>query len=274
MNTKVKQLVQMITRIHTSIDNVEVVMTGDTTFTDGNVICINTGDPDDPVWMNAVEAKATHEAGGHIRHSDFDYLNNHCKGLKDPIFDIFNVIEDVRIECCVIKRFSGCYQVLANMTTLLFDEQYWVAPDENTDPLSLISDFLLFGGRSFIPGQQHLKVHADTAERIMLRVGAPADVLKEIRSRFSHWPELKDTQAAVKEALHIFGLLGHLLSPTAPSGKNGDEQGESQSGNDAGTGDEQGESQLGNDASTGDEQGESQSGNDASTGDEQGESQS
>ncbi|WP_299021290.1 VWA domain-containing protein [uncultured Photobacterium sp.] len=264
--SKLKKTVATISRIHTSLSNVKVTFYPGPTCTNGTMININPGDPDDAVWLGLVEAKATHESG-HIAHTDFKVLSVNEDKLKasEMLRSINNIIEDVRMEMCCIRHLSGAYWVLRRMSHLLFDEGYWAYPAQSDSLGKHLFDFLLFTGRGIgVDGQEHLEGIGLNAKQMLIDKGVPCQELNQIEGRMSGWASLSSSFESFAEAEVIYGLVKQLFNsmPQMPqsgqgaSGESGDSQ-DGQSGQGAGgeSGDNQdGQSGQGADSESGDSQ--------------------
>lgn len=85
---------------------VRIVVGGPHAYTDGNTIYLPSIDLEkSPEMVNLVKAYADHEAA-HIRHTNFYYVKN--QKLPKLTFDIFNIIEDWRVEDALARQFPGC----------------------------------------------------------------------------------------------------------------------------------------------------------------------
>lgn len=213
MYSKIAKTVKTLARIHTDLNNVDITFHRGATYTNGNTININAGSPKDKVWLALVEGKATHESG-HIRFTNFNALRLHMEELKKRplLHPIWNIIEDVRMEMCVINAMSGTYWTFKKMGDLLFEEGYWDVPRIDDDSKKLLTDFLLFGGRGYgVVGQEHLLVHFEVAKAGLLNSGVDAKLLKRIENRMSKWAGLSSTEAAYKEALKILELIDKII---------------------------------------------------------------
>ena len=85
---------------------VKVEVGGSSAYTDGNTIHLPGIDLDNkPEMANIVRSYTDHESA-HIRHTNFYYVKN--QKLPKLTFDIFNIIEDWRVENELVKQFPGC----------------------------------------------------------------------------------------------------------------------------------------------------------------------
>lgn len=208
---EVQNTMRVITDIHARFD-VNIYFDHRTCYTNGKDIYINAGDPSDEVWSRLVEAKITHEAGGHLRFSDFSVFEKHLKGKSSTFLSINNIIEDCRVETACMNEFSGAYWVFQKMTYDLLEEGYFQEPILSDGPAGLLFAWLLYSGRGVaIEGQSHLKNIGDDARELLLQLGTPnSPIFDEIEKRMIHWGNLPSTVAAIDETIEVMALLKRL----------------------------------------------------------------
>ena len=208
---EVQNTMRVITDIHARFD-VNIYFDHRTCYTNGKDIYINAGDPSDEVWSRLVEAKITHEAGGHLRFSDFSVFEKHLKGKSSTFLSINNIIEDCRVETACMNEFSGAYWVFQKMTYDLLEEGYFQEPILSDGPAGLLFAWLLYSGRGIaIEGQSHLKNIGDDARELLLQLGTPnSPIFDEIEKRMIHWGNLPSTVAAIDETIEVMALLKRL----------------------------------------------------------------
>ncbi|MEZ8421672.1 hypothetical protein AB6D02_04885, partial [Vibrio splendidus] len=208
---EVQNTMRVITDIHARFD-VNIYFDHRTCYTNGKDIYINAGDPSDEVWSRLVEAKITHEAGGHLRFSDFSVFEKHLKGKSSTFLSINNIIEDCRVETACMNEFSGAYWVFQKMTYDLLEEGYFQEPIISDGPAGLLFAWLLYSGRGIaIEGQSHLKNIGDDARELLLQLGTPnSPIFDEIEKRMIHWGNLPSTVAAIDETIEVMALLKRL----------------------------------------------------------------
>ncbi|WP_210450521.1 hypothetical protein [Vibrio crassostreae] len=208
---EVQNTMRVITDIHARFD-VNIYFDHRTCYTNGRDIYINAGDPSDEVWSRLVEAKITHEAGGHLRFSDFSVFEKHLKGKSSTFLSINNIIEDCRVETACMNEFSGAYWVFQKMTYDLLEEGYFQEPIISDGPAGLLFAWLLYSGRGIaIEGQSHLKNIGDDARDLLLKLGTPnSPIFDEIEKRMIHWGNLPSTVAAIDETIEVMALLKRL----------------------------------------------------------------
>ncbi|MFA0469177.1 hypothetical protein AB4564_01070 [Vibrio sp. 10N.222.51.E8] len=208
---EVQNTMRVITDIHARFD-VNIYFDRRTCYTNGRDIYINAGDPSDEVWSRLVEAKITHEAGGHLRFSDFSVFEKHLKGKSSTFLSINNIIEDCRVETACMKEFSGAYWVFQKMTYDLLEEGYFQEPIISNGPAGLLFAWLLYSGRGIaIEGQSHLKKLGDDARHLLMKLGTPnSPIFDEIEKRMINWGKLPSTVAAIDETIEVMLLLKRL----------------------------------------------------------------
>jgi hypothetical protein len=208
---EVQNTMRVITDIHARFD-VNIYFDRRTCYTNGRDIYINAGDPSDEVWSRLVEAKITHEAGGHLRFSDFSVFEKHLKGKSSTFLSINNIIEDCRVETACMKEFSGAYWVFQKMTYDLLEEGYFQEPIISDGPAGLLFAWLLYSGRGIaIEGQSHLKKLGDDARHLLMKLGTPnSPIFDEIEKRMINWGKLPSTVAAIDETIEVMLLLKRL----------------------------------------------------------------
>lgn len=242
---EIQNTMRVITDIHARYD-VNIHFDRRMCFTNGKDIWINAGDPSDEVWRRLVEAKITHEAGGHLKHSDFGVFKSELQGKSQTFLSVNNIIEDCRVETACMNEFSGAYWVFQKMTYDLLDEGYFQVPGANDTPASLLFAWLLYTGRGLaVDGQAHLKNHGDDARYLLEQLGVPSDIFDEIEERMVNWGALKSTKAAIDETITIMAMLKRLSKeqPQPPKqlqqqqGQGGDSDDESDDNQDSGSGD-------------------------------------
>ena len=89
---EIEKTMRVITDIHARYD-VDIHFARGACCTNGKSIFINAGSPEDEVWRRLVEAKITHEAGGHIRHTDFKVASRELQHVSSTFAGINNIIE-------------------------------------------------------------------------------------------------------------------------------------------------------------------------------------
>ncbi|UJF20269.1 hypothetical protein L0B53_19235 (plasmid) [Vibrio sp. SS-MA-C1-2] len=245
MNYRALETIRTIMNIHHAHKDCKIFFHNGPCATDGTNLWLNAGQPDDEVWASLIEAKVTHEIGGHQKHTNFSTdVMNFLKKATPLEKALSNIIEDCFIESEVIREYGGTYHTFLEMTENLFKEGYFVsAKRDHADP-SLLQAFLLYTGRGkAIAGQLWLIDEGHRAKQLLVENGYPESVLDEVEERMETWGDLGSTENNIAETLRVIEILNQLADEDeqsdeqsqdkSPSGETGDQQSESN-----GTGDD------------------------------------
>lgn len=207
---------------------VEVIIDGDTAYTDGHTINLPALPLDsDEELLEQVRGYLDHEAA-HIRFSDFDLI---ARRAMDPVWKhIMNIIEDWRVENAMSDVFPGCRANLNKLIPYLIPEPF-TAPDK--------------------PGNAILSAMLRTVRQWDLPTVQTADCIAFVNCHFPGlWPRIQSvldkargqcasTEAAIAYAREIMEILQRYSqsSPKAPQKQNlastdSSEQGNSVKGSD------------------------------------------
>ena len=209
--------------------------------TDGTRIYLPHWNMDCPKQRTALYGAIAHEAGGHIRQTDFPLLNQHCAARRrDGDFVIWksleNILEDIRIEANLIREYPGVRAyldaaidlvVVANAVAADTVESYW----------ELALGWCLYQFRYTMLGQQELRAIAEDWDAKFRRVAGdePLNAAMRIGSKVAALGPSKAEFAAV---LNYADMLKALLEQTQPKhtpdsqGAQGDQK-DAQSGQDS-----------------------------------------
>ncbi len=252
--------------------------------TDGTRIYLPHWNMDCPKQRTALYGAIAHEAGGHIRQTDFALLNQHCAARRlDADFVIWksleNILEDIRIEANLIREYPGVRAyldaaidlvVVANAVTADTVESYW----------ELALGWCLYQFRYTMLGQQELRAIAEEWDAKLRQVAGdePLNAAMLIGSKVA---ALGPTKAEFALVLNYANMLKALLEQAQPKhtpdsqGAQGDQkdaQGsqDSQNGGQGAQGDQKGaqggqDSQNGGQGAQGDQKG-AQGGQDSQNG--------
>ena len=192
--------------------NVKVLFGGHPS-TDGETILLPHWNFDDPALRTALFGLIAHEAGGHVRQTDFDLLGRAVTLRKtNPDFTVWksceNILEDIRIEANLLRQYPGA------VTYLTAAVEYMLCRDQE-EPGSesywhLALNWCLFVFRHECLGQSAL---ASAAKRLDDAFGkvVPPDVLNAARgiayavSRLG--PEKGEFGRVIGYADDLFALL-------------------------------------------------------------------
>ena len=150
-----------LAHVMTRSTNVKVTVSGNTAYNTAGLINIPAGDFTDKDWVKMVEGWIDHELG-HENHTD-NAVRDAFVGKSKLKHALWNTIEDVWMERSVGNRFPGARQNLSILAELAMKRGLFEDPAGALHPLTAVSAFLLYGGRSKIIGQHCLDNYADNA---------------------------------------------------------------------------------------------------------------
>jgi len=189
--------------------------------------------------LNLVHGYIDHESG-HIRFTEWSAIaDSFAKG--ESVRHMTNVLEDIRIEGLIGKRYKGSAMNLHRMvSTLCEDESFWSIPTQGMGLNSLVNSFFLFGGRYHLLSQVAMKERADLAFSIL-----KSRVSKELYFKFGECflqlSNLTSTAGALKLAIEVLALIDEAKEEQQQQQQqqqqNDDEEGESD-GQDSGNTDD------------------------------------
>lgn len=124
--------------------------------TDGNVIYLPSLPLEDPGVETLGLGFIIHEAG-HIRYSDFsiDY-----RKLKPIVAKLTGVMEDIRMEQCIIRDYPGASKKLQNLVQKLVQDGFFSPINSDAPAAAALSGYLLYTGRARVLGQSALDDYA------------------------------------------------------------------------------------------------------------------
>jgi len=170
--------------------------------TDGQVIYL----PSLPLNDPGVEALGLgyiiHEAG-HIRYSDFsiDY------GKLTPLEAKFaGVLEDIRMERCVIRDYPGAPKRLAQLVQRLVQKGFFEPVSENSPPIAVLVKYMLYKLRAHVLGQPALEPYALEAEAKLTELVTDM-AMTRIRSVMARITSCKDESEVVELAREVAQIL-------------------------------------------------------------------
>lgn len=205
---------------------VSLAIYGNQAKTDGKHIVLPVLPEDDYKATVLARGYLDHEAA-HVKFTDFD--NWERIGFEG---NVLNILEDVRIEQAMGRRYRGCRDNLDDLTRLLVAEGDFKSLKPGDPPANVVQSYLRYTLRSRILGQQALEPLASQAEAIFdatfpgLRLKVEPIAL-EVK-------DAPDTQAVKDITRRIMDLLNDEAqqSPAhAPS--DGQDKQEGESDNDA-----------------------------------------
>ncbi|RWY36201.1 hypothetical protein EP867_18395, partial [Falsigemmobacter intermedius] len=155
--------------------------------TNGTTITLPHWDLTDPRLRTALYGLIAHEAGGHVRQTDFQALGAKITAMRrSPLMvewkSIANILEDIRIEANLLRSYPGAAAYLnAAVEVMLADpDDNRPLPDEITNYWDLVLNWCLYIFRAECLGQVAISGDADLYEAAVLNV-LPPEVLADAR---------------------------------------------------------------------------------------------
>ena len=203
---------------------VQVSIGGTEAYTDGRTVHIPSLSLDaDSEVLGFVRGYIDHEAGGHLRFTDFDALQ------AEYLFPIekflWNAIEDVRVERALSDIYPGCKSNLQWLARRIFVEEFKPAQDPKT---ALMSYVLLTCRAWSVPAiKASRQIERQTvAQHYPQLLGKLDALLSQVRDN------CPDTRAAIDYARQIAELIEEHQEPQqeeqAPGTEKADGQGQGQ----------------------------------------------
>lgn len=184
---------------------VNVRVGGQDAYTDGTFINIPAYNLEDPSYKDVAWGYLAHEAA-HVRFTDMVDFRN---GATSPIRkSIANILEDIRIEKKMQESYPGTKRTTEKVVQHLVQTGGFqiVGQDHNIHPAAVLSQFLLFGLRNDVLGQNALSSYADTAESF-LEDTFPIGAVTRLAGLLSEVPDLYSTRDCVRLADRILRML-------------------------------------------------------------------
>ena len=196
--------------------------------TDGTKIVLPFWDLSTIEKRNALYGCVAHEAGGHVRSTDFSVvvreITAHKPSETQPTFkSILNIIEDARIERRLLDQYPGVDYYLDAAA-----EEFIVADEPMLDTSSfwaICLVWLLYALRCDGLGQTMLKGHVEKTGRAITDAGVlTADqllTLKTIGLSVLDTPAINSTMGAIGVSKAVFRFLDGLAPKQQPQGGQG-----------------------------------------------------
>jgi uncharacterized protein YegL len=172
--------------------------------TDGKTIELPYFDPSNELLKTIGLGFLIHE-GGHVRFTDFDCIPVNSQPLDD---EIFNRLEDRRIELKMMEIYGGAASILAETARHVFSNLPDNGEIDKTKPATLLLDYILFRQRCSLPGQEFLETCADEYLDVM-RQTFPAhsiDQLQMLLAKAETVASTADTWALAEQIRQLFDL--------------------------------------------------------------------
>jgi hypothetical protein len=195
--------------------------------TDGNVIYLPSLPLEDPGVEILGLGFIIHEAG-HIRYSDFsiDY------GQLSPIVrKLAGIMEDIRMEKCIIRDYPGAPKKLANLVQKLVHDGFFEPVTTDTSPAGALCGYLLHKGHARVLGQSALDDYAQTAQTILEGYMTPL-AMTRINSVMARVSGARTEGEIVELAREVAQILEEESQRTAPP-QNSNQSQQQQAGDDS-----------------------------------------
>lgn len=184
------------------------VLFGGNPKTDGQTITLPHWPMDDPLMRGALHGLIAHEAGGHVRRTDFPKLAVHARSIRwpFPIWKSFeNILEDIRIEANLLREYPGVRVYLDMAVRVMFElDTPAPVPAETVDYWSTVQNWCLAVFRHDFLGQRDLAANRGEIDALAGRlldrsvldeayaIGRAAADLPGERTNFASLLELAD----------------------------------------------------------------------------------
>ena len=206
---------------------VKVELDASHAWTDGNVIYLPSLPLQDPGVETLGLGYIIHEAG-HIRYSDFsiDYAE-----FSPIVRKLIGIMEDIRMEKCIIRDYPGAYKKLSNLVQKLVQDGFFKNVTTDSSPAATLCGYVLHKGRSKMLGQTALNDHAKNSQAFLESVMTPLSMTR-INSVMARLSAAKNEGDVVKLAQEIAQILEEESNRTTPP-QNSDQSQQKQAGNDS-----------------------------------------
>jgi len=206
---------------------VKVELDASHAWTDGNVIYLPSLPLQDPGVETLGLGYIIHEAG-HIRYSDFsiDYAE-----FSPIVRKLIGIMEDIRMEKCIIRDYPGAYKKLSNLVRKLVQDDFFQTVTTDSSPAATLCGYVLHKGRSKMLGQTALNDHAKNSQAFLESVMTPLSMTR-INSVMARLSAAKNEGDVVNLAQEIAQILEEESNRTTPP-QNSDQSQQKQAGNDS-----------------------------------------
>lgn len=155
--------------------------------------------------MQLVNGYIDHEAA-HVRFTDMEEFRK-AFSLGEQVRHFCNSIEDIRIEGLISQHYPGAALNLNRTATKLCeDDRFWAMPTPEMGLYSLVSCFVLYGGRYHYLKQLALAERCESAFGL-LKQRVSAALFSEFANCFMQMRKVSSTQEALALAIAINDLL-------------------------------------------------------------------
>lgn len=237
---------------------VPVHIMGEQACTNGEEVFIPPVDPTVENRKNVMVGYTAHEAA-HIRFTDFDYLNSVAELLQGLTGHLENIIEDIRIEILLARKFPGTRIRISEAVKHLVNTGRMNVPTPDAMPAELLTGYMLFYLRETVLGMDFLEANTIATEQLF-RAAFPKAIPIRLKGLMAKVPHLASTEEVVALALEIRKMVEDELEKererqqseqrNGQEGSDDQQNGQGQSGNDQNqdqNGNEQGSNGAGSD---------------------------
>lgn len=242
----------------------------ETAMTDGKNIFMPNLPLDDDTTAILANGFIDHESA-HILETDFSIR------AKTPIEKhLLNIVEDLRIEQALVKRFPGTRKNLNQLVELLVAKGGFFDAPESDNPVNTVLNTALVCGRCDVLGQNALDEAANRAEK-HFREQLGDNALTRLRALLNESSNIHSTQQAYDLTRKILKMLEEEQEAQQQQADQEQQQSGDSSDSDSGEDDSQAQQQQGSDdaeddPSTGESDGDDDAQGDSSTGESEGDS--
>ncbi|WP_028113034.1 vWA domain-containing protein [Ferrimonas kyonanensis] len=169
-----------------------------------DVLTLPVIDFNDADQLRLLEGCMDHEIG-HVDETDTAAGREAVRLYPPVVRDLWNCIEDVRMEKCRIEKWPGSRRNLSGLVDQAIKQDWFAVPDESRVNWLLISS-LLYHGRTHHLQQDQLRGFNDVAQRLLPRCFAP-EVVSAIQSVHAGWSDLSSSFDCLEAAVSVYKAL-------------------------------------------------------------------
>lgn len=210
--------------------------------TDGNVIYLPSLPISDPGVETLGLGYIIHEAG-HIRYSDFsiDYA-----ALPPLVAKFAGVLEDIRMERCVIRDYPGAPKRLAALVASLVQKGFFEPIRENSPPIAVLIKYMLYKLRAHVLDQPALEAYALEAEARLgeLVTDMAMTRIRSVMARITSCKNESDVVSLAHEVADILKEESERQSPPQDQNQNPQQSGDGSQSQDQSQPDGNGDGQV------------------------------
>jgi len=195
---------------------VNIVFNG-VSATDGETVYLPHWDITDPAKRLALYGVIAHEAGGHVRMTDFIHLKNRSKTCNPhPEWMTFlNILEDIRIEANLSRIYPGFRCFVDEAIKILFHKEHCTSLDTQSY-WAAAQNWCLVTFRKEMLGQDFLNDLQKVTEDLILTALSP-EILVKARSIAAEVASLNEEKDTFSRVCHQADALLTLFDQARPS---------------------------------------------------------